>query len=327
MALPESLRPVPPPAPTDPTEIKLVSTGTTVTFVGLVYTASLSPFVQGVEIKDLSQLVGYTQLKTRGNISFVTALNGVVQRQNFFNSLLEYESIGIAGSGSMVSLDTSGRVTEVLDHVIEKRDLGQTPGYEGNDPYEECDNFNPVNVIKSHAITFVQPISLVNAGSQPSSFDGVIEPFDIRKIADRTSIEMPYISHSVKGDISITNVKRESLIVDDKVDLRDDSTRPFYDSQESFAGLIDLPGVFSDAESNIGPYTEVSQRELFYKSGILDNDIRNVMIQGIVSASITYRSNRTNNVRSSVVIARHGFVYSQNDNYGYDSIVYGGLKK
>ena len=68
-----------------------------------VYTASLSPYLQGVELLQPWQLSAYTNLKIRGNQGFVTTLNGVAQRQNFFNETLATENLGATGTGSMAS--------------------------------------------------------------------------------------------------------------------------------------------------------------------------------------------------------------------------------
>lgn len=328
MALPESVRYVPPPKPTDPTEVKMVTSGSSITFVGMFYSASESPFSQGVELRTLSSLTDYNVLKARGNHSFITTLDEVIQDQDYFNDTLSYESMGVAGSGSQVSLDTSGKVSQVIDHRIEKRDLGQTSLFNDSSPFSDPDpNYrNPAVVLNKHALELSVPLSLVLAGGFPASYDGVIEPFDIRNVVDRSSIELPFVSHSVKCDNSITNPKRESLTISDRRDLRDSSTRPFLDSQESIGG-IDLPGAFSDADPRIAPFSDSSQREKFYPSTTLDSEIRSILINGFVSGSVGYRAARVEDIDSSEVVARHGFDFSQNDNYSYDSIAFGGLKK
>jgi|TARA_R110000824_G_scaffold60050_15_gene160930 hypothetical protein len=328
MALPESIRYIPPPKSTDPTEIDLVVSGNSVTFAGMFYSASETPFSQGVELRSLSSLTNYTLLKARGNHSFITTLNGVTQDQNFFNDMLSQESLGITNSGSQVSLDTTGKISQIIDHRIEKRDLGQTSLFNDNSLFSDPDPFysDPKIIIEQHPFDLVVPISLVQAAGSPSSMDGVIEPFDIRKIVDRSSIELPYVSHSVKGDMCPANERRESLIFDDKISLNDSKTRPFLDSQESF-GNVDLPGAFSDNEPRVSPFSETTQRETFYQKSILDSEIRKVLLSGFTSGSQTYRASRVRGLKTDMVVSRHGFHFSQNDNYSYDSIAFGGLKK
>jgi hypothetical protein len=330
MALPNSMRYIPPPKPTDPTEVKMVTSGTSITFVGMFYSASETPYSQGVEIRTLSSLTDYNVLKIRGNHNFITTVDEVIQDQNYFNDTLSYENMGTADSKSQVSLDTSGKVSQVVDHRVEKRDLGQTDAFTDDSPYSDPDPtyLNPAVILQKHALELVVPSSLVQAGGFHSSYDGVIEPFDIRSISDRSSIELPFVSHSVKSDNSITNPKRESLTVSDRRDLKSSGTRPFLDSQESMGG-IDLPGAFSDADPRSVPFSDSTQREKFYNRGSLsrDTEIRDIFIKGITSGSVTYRAARVEDVGSEEIVARHGFDFSQNDNFSYDSIVYGGLKK
>ena len=95
----------------------------------LVYTASLSSQLQGVEIRQPWQLSSFTVLKIRSNTDFMTTLNGVVQNQNFFNETLSTENVGTAWTGSNVSLDTAGLLKLEVVHTIENRDLGQSDGY------------------------------------------------------------------------------------------------------------------------------------------------------------------------------------------------------
>ena len=291
-----------------------------------VYTASLSPYLQGVELLQPWQLSAYTNLKIRGNQGFVTTLNGVAQRQNFFDETLASENLGTNGTGSLASLDTAGLLGSEINHQIEIRDLGQTVLFNDGNPFIEADNveIDPVTVVSIDPLKLQLPTSLVQVCSSPSSFDGAIEPLDIRRVADRTSIELPYIAHSVKGDNSNTNEKRESLVVDDKIVLGNSETRPFLDSQESFGG-IDLPGAFSDADPRILPFDDKPQIERDYV--LSDSAISNTLQVGFVSGGITYTAARVNEIQDNEVYACHGFVFSQNDNYKYDSIAFAGLVK
>ena len=166
MALPESLRYIPPPKPTDPTEVKLVTSGNSVTVVGMFYSASESPYSQGIELRSLSSLGNYILLKARGNHSFINTLNGVTQDQNFFNDMLSQESLGVAASGSQVSLDTNGKISQIIDHRIEKRDLGQTSLFNDNSPFSDPDPFHSDSkvIIEQHPLD-LEPWRLVSAGS------------------------------------------------------------------------------------------------------------------------------------------------------------------
>ena len=157
--------------------------------------------------------------------------------------------------------------------------------------------------------------------------DGIIEPLEIRRVLDRTLPGYPTVAHSVKSSVSISDEeRRESTLKTDFVDLRDSATRPFLDQQGQI-GDVDIPAQLSDADSNLAPYTDTDQLELFYPADVLDAEMRSTLIDGFVSGSVTYTAARTNSLDPNFVVARHGFVFSQNDDFGYDSIAFGGLKK
>lgn len=292
-----------------------------------IYTGSLSPYLQGTELRHLWQLTSYTVLKIRGNTSLISTKGDVIQDQNFFNDTLTKINLGVPGTKSQATLDTQGRVGQAIDHRVERRDLGQTAIYADDSPFLEADSVerNPKIIIEQHPLEISVPLSLVQASAPDLySFDGVIEPLDIRKVVDLSSIELPYVAHSVKGDLSITNEKRENAVISDNWSVNDMGSRPFLDSQQVF-GNIDLPGAFSDAVVGTIPYTDSTDSETFYETKTLDSEIRDVLISGFVSESITYRAAPVNGIVSGTIYSRHGFVFSQNANNTYDSIAFGGL--
>jgi hypothetical protein len=291
------------------------------------YTASMSPFLQGVEITQPWQLTTFTNLKIRGNVALVTTLDKKLQDQNFYNDLHSSEHLGTASTGSAVSMDTPGTLGQQVVHQIESRDVGMATLFNNNDPFEDSDSFwDPRVVVSTPPEDLVIPTSLVQICSSPSSFDGVIEPFEIRRVVDRSSMELPYVSHSVKGSLSIVNTKRESLILGDSRDLRNSSTTPFLDSVETF-GSYDQPGAFSDADQRLSSFSDSSDIETFYASGSLDANIRGTLMDGFSSGSVTYTAPRTTGIKVEEIFSSRGFDFSQNDNYRYDSIAFGGLLK
>jgi hypothetical protein len=294
----------------------------------LVYTASLSSQLQGVEIRQPWQLSSFTVLKIRSNTDFMTTLNGVVQNQNFFNETLSTENVGTAGTVSNVSFDTAGLLGLEVVHTIENRDLGQSDGYNNGSAFEEADGIekDATILLSKHPLSIVAPTNMVQVSGDYSSFDGVIEPFEIRKIIDRTSINLPLIMTGIKASMSITDEKQRSMFQSDHVKIGEQPTAPFLDAQESFAG-INQPSAFSDVESNSTPFTDQGELQKFYKSGILDSEMSDVLTSGFVSGSLTYTVSKPNQITSDIIVARHGFVFSQNDNFCYDSIAFGGLKR
>jgi hypothetical protein len=242
-------------------------------------------------------------------------------------------SLGFVPSGSLRSsanLDVKNKFETYVSHIVEKRDLGQSNEYDDSSPFYEPDivENDPTIVIRKDPETLVLPTSLVLAAT-PASLDGVIEPLTIRSVIDRSSIELPYVARSIKGSLSISDEKRRSTVFDDKADLRQISSgfsaAPFLDYVSSFAS-IDQPGAFSDAEEKMAPFSDTNdvQQENF---SITDTAMVNVLVQGFLSASVQYTAPNTSYLPTYVVVARHGFTFSQNDNFGYDSIAFGGLKK
>ena len=291
-----------------------------------IYSASSDPYKQRINLVYLEDYSSTTALKPRGNQGFIRTLNGVVQRQNYFNEDFAAEHFGIV-SGSLATMDTQGQLGEVVDHVIERRDLGQTQVRDyGFSPFTDPDQLydNPQVVLEGN-IAF--PNDLQRAGVTSFIHDGIIEPLEIRRVLDRTLPGYPTVAHSVKSSMSISDEeRRESTLKTDVVDLRDGATRPFLDQQGQI-GDVDIPAQLSDAGSNLAPYTDTDQLELFYPADVLDAEMRSTLIDGFVSGSVTYTAARTKSLDPNFVVARHGFVFSQNDNYGYDSIAFGGLKK
>ena len=242
-------------------------------------------------------------------------------------------SLGFVQPGPQISranLDTRNRFETYVNHTIEKRDLGQTNEYDDSLPFYEPDivESDPTVIITKNPDALVLPASLVLAAT-PASMDGVIEPLTIRYVVDRSLVELPYVARSIKSSLSISDERQKSYIFDDKTDLRQISsgfsTAPFLDYVSNFAS-IDQPGAFSDAQENITPFVDTSDIQQENVS-LDDNELTNILIQGFTSGSTRYTAPNTSYLPTYIVMARHGFVFTQNDNYGYDSIAFGGLKK
>lgn len=232
---------------------------------------------------------------------------------------------------SSANIERSSRFQTFVVHQIEQRDLGQTLSQENNEPYVEPDDIDkdPTLIITKRREALVIPADFVLASSA-FSMDGVIEPMTIRSIADKTSIELPYIAKSVKGSLSVSNEKGQSILISDDQDLRQSGqnfdTAPFLDSAGTF-GNIDQPGAFSDAQEVLVAFFDASRIEGAFPGSALDDQIKNLFLSGVVSGSSLYLPPDIEYFPTYQVTARHGFVFSQNENYSYDSIAFGGLKK
>lgn len=248
-------------------------------------------------------------------------------------------SNGFGPSGSIrsqASLQVPGRLDYYVSHIAEQRSLGQSPTWTTPSIFEEYDpiNINPAGILLTHPQAVVAPINLVQVCGSPASYDGVIEPFTIRSVIDRSSIELPYVSKGIKSTLSISDMKEKSYLLDDKYDLRQQGNQlgsaPYLDAVEIFGTancLIDQPGAFSDSFENLSPFADSTKAESNFRVGFADAGMLNLFVSGVTSGTSQYFSADTDQIPSYIVVSRHGFVFSQKDNYGYDSIAFGGLKK
>jgi hypothetical protein len=177
--------------------------------------------------------------------------------------------------------------------------------------------------------------------------------FSIRKVADRTLIELPYIARSVKGALGLCDERNRSYVITDQADITQIGSEfqvsPFLDSVGAFGSgnvLIDQPGAFSDSQESLSPYQDLTLfSDQIYTQGSVDDQMRNLFLSrflsGSIGQSVGFNPDRLYYVAQNrqlqiaeeiivpknIVVSRHGFSFSQNDNYGYDSIAFGGLKK
>ena len=248
-------------------------------------------------------------------------------------------SQGFVPSGSVrsqASLFVKNRLDTYISHYAEKRDLGQTEIYDDGNPFEESDSIdrNPVIILQKVPEALVLPAALVQAGVSQASFDGVIEAQDIRRIADRSSIDLPFVIRGPKGSLSVSDDNMKSYEFSEAWDIRQFgsgfSASPYLDSVGIFGSgeaLIDQPGAFSDSEEKISAFTDSAKIQGAYPAGSIDSTFLSMILSGTVSGTVQVKPPDTNWLPTYLVVARHGFTFSQNDNYGYDSIAFGGLKK
>lgn len=306
------------------------------------YTASASPYLQGAEIVQFSQLLNFANLKVRSNTDFVTALSGsssgwqaTGEGYQSFDDSHSPENFGSSRQKSYASLFVPNRFSTYVSHYSEQRDLGQVNTYDDGNAFIEPDEVNdPIVVITKHPDTLNVPTNLVQVCGSPASFDGVIEALDIRKVLDRSSIDLPFVIRGLKGDLPVTTDNSKSSEFSDTFDIRQQkegkATAPFLDYVNAFGNanfLLDQPGAFSDAIENLSSFTDAEKIEGAYPPNTIDSTIRDLLLSGVVSGTSQVKPPDTDYFPTYLVAARHGFVFSQNDNYGYDSIAFGGLKK
>lgn len=249
-------------------------------------------------------------------------------------TFLSSGSFGVIPTGSVrssVTIDTPDRFDTYVVHQIEQRDLGQSSIYDDASPFQDPDPIqkDPTIIIKKDPESLVISAELVSV-STPASYDGVMEAMPIRSLADRTLLELPQVSRGFKGSLTVTDSKERSYVVESFSDTRQigagKGASPFLDYVSTF-GSLDQPGAFSDLPENLSPYSDQTSTQAAYRPGAVDSEMIDLFVQGVTSGSKNYETPDINFFPTYVVAARSGFVFSQNDNYGYDSIAFGGLKK
>lgn len=346
------------------------------------YTASQSPYLQGVELKQMWQLTNYTGVKFRSNTSPMLVLSGQVPGEisnsaNLapYNDLSAPENRGIlktytvnrltlgrdpqygptgvstyitwinSGSNgfgpsgsirSSANLFVQGRFDTYVSHYAEQRDLGQSNSFDFSSAFEESDPVerNASVILQKNPEDVILSNDLIQAAGSLSSFDGVIEAMPIRGIVDRSQIEIPYVAKGIHSSLDISDEKRRSYIQDDKYDLRQFASTfaaaPFLDYVTEFGNasfMLDQPGAFSDAQENFSSFSDTSRLESLYVANSVDPEMRNLFLSGVVSGSVSYQTPDIDFFPTYNICAGHGFVNSQVNNYGYDSIAFGGLKR
>ena len=201
--------------------------------------------------------------------------------------------------------------------MAEVRDLGQS-NYYVDDFFIDQPNPDGATVIATHPLSLRVPERIVDP-YDVETFDGILEPLDIRKVANRTSIEMPYIAHTIKRSLSGEEDKFLHVgLITDEVEL-DEIHNPrtvwFLDSVEHM-GIVDIPGVQNVNTAKIVAFDDTVDQEATVQ-GLNDTEMKGILMQ----ANYT-----DDDAKVHEITARRGFVFHYSET-GYDSIAYGGLKK
>jgi len=127
----------------------------------------------------------------------------------------------VAGSGNRFQMDTSvhKRTTRLYNKFyMEERDLGQPQLFQDGTPYKDTSTSNPVEIVGSEAGNQIEfPEYMVHATDRVL-MDGVIEPFIIRRAAERSALEHPYYAQGIKSDLQLLDAYRKSIVVESQYD-------------------------------------------------------------------------------------------------------------
>ena len=296
------------------------------------YTASLSPHLQGIELSKPWQIFSYTVPKIRNGAGFITTIDAIQQSQNFFNDSLSSQNLGNSLSGSQVNLQVPGTLDLIVDHRVEKRDFGSSLLYEDGITFEEKPSIelNPLVKIQTYVSTSQIPLSLRQIGNSPQNFDGVIEPLQIRSVSDRTTSNLINPINSIKGALSLSDavfLSRESKQFTDVSNLQDTSNEPFLDRINLLNNKLPMPVTSSAPANSFFGFNDTNDIETFYYTGSIDDTFRNGFLSGITLSGTLYKTPNSSFVRTNEVYATRGFIFSQADNYGYDSIAFAGTNR
>ena len=146
---------------------------------------------------------------------------------------------------------------------LERMTFGQAPTTQQGEPYADIMDFEPVAYLNDPGET-MWPVNLWNAGSLPDhEFDGVIEPFDIRR-SILGEVDLRFEGHAPRGALMGPYSENPfgSTEITDTWKLTDKSLTPFFDGPNQFARdrNRDLPvlGRMTYDESQLYPSTTAS---------------------------------------------------------------------
>lgn len=335
---------------------------------------TLQQYDQGVYINDINVLIGSAVTKLRPNNDFLKVKRGVKSRatDGFFDDTESPTSLAISGTvGSITVYEKSyipisffqeipvnkmkgekfSGVTLAPSHYNLDNDFGQPDYYQDGSAYSERDaSLNPLWIIEADPLSIPVLISkeMVNS-SEMTSIDGVIDPFSVRKEADRSFTEIPFRFKGIRGDMVNDNVYRRSVMIMDEQPsysatqrsgpdgtLRTYSTDPFLDagdemglddlagSSETEIGPVNLEGFVMPETSVLSPYKDSDDSELtaLLLSGSNDMEMMAVVL------SLTGSNNFPTHdfLSRDHITLGHGFVYDNNYT-GVESLAFGGLLK
>lgn len=283
-------------------------------------------YKQGHNIQTIDDVSAGLVTKIRSNSDILRTIS----EKRFDNKPYYDDSLApllLSGSSAEISSPSvAGRFKYYVDHVQEKRDLGQTEYYANSDPFTELANpDNPVEVILIKEKSKSLPFSLVD-NSSLSSFDGKIDVLELLKSVDGSTTDFPFNPRGIMGDFGENqDFLKRGLSIDDKILSPGNNSfvaTPFYlDAPENFGDVL-LPSIMNFNDIYIKPFKDISDdvEEYLDESGKFtesgNSDIKAILMSG----SFTVDDTRGTFDRMTV----GGFDYEDS---GTDSILYGGMKR
>jgi len=220
-------------------------------------------------------------------------------------------------------------VRDPIDHSMERTTYGMVQLFIDSDdevsimPYDDIATLNdPVKFLQDTGITAYPQVMLSPEWLNPGMMNGIIEPLEVRGTLPGTSIDSPFVAHTIRGNFypSPIDYTYRQITYSDGFNL----TPPFIDSQDSTlknsAIKIHAEGIGDFGTKPIEPFTDGTvntlSNNLMVQRESIFNDFTGV---GIISkkASSTF----DHEPQRSVGLGKSGI-----RNFpGIDSIAFGGL--
>lgn len=266
-------------------------------------------------VEDLPNSV-WPKVKVRYNpvLSTITFVKGFSEDNPYDVGILHTNK-------SQFQIDKDRKITQIINHEVEKRDLGYSEIYNDNKPFKEAvEPDNPVPIIELNPEDIYLPLTMVSPANE-LTMNGVIEPFRIRSEMDWSKSEIPFSTKGIRGSVGYDeDAYRKSVIIFDGYNEGDSDVVPFLDAVEYFWG-VELPPVFHLDETTVQKFRDTNnERELYFekkaKKGItISEDIKNVLLKSSFDTSDSDPFDYSGAKGTSYIGG------------GTDSLIYGGLKK
>tara|TARA_R110002074_G_scaffold68029_1_gene159714 strand:- start:178 stop:1062 length:885 start_codon:yes stop_codon:yes gene_type:complete len=294
----------------------------------------MDAFRQGIYIRDIHDLCNFTSYKIRPHTDFINTLGGRDVPENTFDDSLAPSNHFSGSAVSRLSFGGKGRMGARLSHRRSRRDLGQLVHFTENYFYDTAD-LNPVGIVKNHYWSLHFPEQMVNSTGY-ASFDGVIEPLEIRRVVDRTIIDAPFVIRSIHGSIDgsedsyrrVTRIKDGFNIEERSAIRQTDASSAFLDAVETFGavsgsfGGIPLPSAVIQSTPYISPFVDSSDRKAS-TVGLTNPPYVSKSIRDMFVSQSNFKDDDSKNFD---IMMPRGYEFDYNES-GFDSIAFGGLKK
>lgn len=268
-------------------------------------------YAQGSNLRHIDQASSRLLYFVRSNTSNKLFINDKkVSDENFNDNL----------SPTKYYMGTIGHVESLIDHTIEKRDLGQSEIFNREAAFTEIQSpDDPVEIIKTAPENLFLPLTLVDPSSD-AALDGVLEPFDARTLIDFSNSEVPFRTRGIRCTIGDDDPIRRSIVMEDGNNIDSPQAAPYLDSPEYF-GPVELPAIFYEDNTALKPFSDTKNyQEIYFEV----KQKKGVSVESSVVNAIQSGTFDTANALTFDFYGARGFEYFGTE---LDSIAFGGLKK